>query len=441
MPDRLGREIWQLSVAAFLALVTEPLFLLADAAIIGHLGTDQLAALGIASAVLGSLISLCIFLAYGTTAAVARYVGSGNRRSALAQGVDGIWLAVLLGVLVTAVTLPLTGPIIGVFGPSRAVAGFAAAYLHIALAGAVPMLVMLAAVGVLRGLKDLRTPLIVAVIANLGNIALNVGLVYGAGLGIAGSAWGSLIAQTGAAAATTAAVIRVARRDGAPLAPDLAGIRRAAHTGMPLFLRTLLLRVALLLMTYGAARFGSTELATMQLALTIWSFLAFALDALGIAAQTLVGTSLGEGRPLETRRLAGRLVRWGVVYGAGTGLALLACATVLARVFTSDPAVLDLLPPVLIVAALAQPVAGVVFVLDGVLIGADDGTFLAWAQALVLAVFAPAAVWVIRGEHGLVWLWIAFAGAFMGTRFVLLLARERGRAWLVAHRGALRVDR
>ena len=177
------REILRLAVPAFLALVAEPLFLLADSAIVGHLGTPQLAALGIASAVLGTLVSLCIFLAYGTTASVARQVGAGNTGAALAQGVDGLWLAILIGALATLVVLPLTGPIVGLFGPGDRVADLAATYLRIALLGAVPLLLMLAATGVLRGLQDTRTPLVVAVVGNLANIALNVALVYGVGLG------------------------------------------------------------------------------------------------------------------------------------------------------------------------------------------------------------------------------------------------------------------
>jgi putative MATE family efflux protein len=431
----LGREVWRLSSATFVALVTEPLFLLADSAIVGHLGTAQLAALGVATAVLGTLVSLCIFLAYGTTAAVARYVGAGQRRRALTQGVDGLWLAAVLGALVTAVTWPLTGEVVALFDVGAEVAGQATTYLHVALVGAVPMLLLLAAVGVLRGLSDARTPMVVAVVANLANIVLNLVLVYGPGpfphLGIAGSAWGTLVAQTGAAAAVTAVVVRAARAGGAALRPDLRGIGRAARTGVPLVVRTLLLRAALLVMTYAAARYGDPELATMQLALTIWSFLAFVLDALGISAQTLVGSSLGRGDLPAAQRLAGRLVRWGFAYGLLTGVALLACATVLPGLFTDDPRVRDLLPPVLLVAAAAQPVAGMVFALDGILIGAGDGPFLAWAHALVLAVFAPAAAWAVAAGD-LTWLWVAFGTAFMGGRCVLLLLRERGDGWLVA---------
>jgi putative MATE family efflux protein len=422
------RDILRLAVPAFLALVAEPMFLLADSAVVGHLGTPQLAALGIASAVLGTLVSLCIFLAYGTTASVARQVGAGNSRGALVQGVDGLWLATLIGTLLTIVTWPLSRPIVDLFGPGAAVSGLATTYLRIALLGVVPLLLMLAATGVLRGLQDTRTPLVVAVVGNLANIVLNVVLVYGAGLGIAGSAIGTLVAQLGSAVALVWMVVRAAWRESAPLRPDLPGIRQAGRAGVPLILRTLMLRASLLVMTYAAARLGEDDLATMQLALTVWTFLAFTLDAVAIAAQAITGRHLGAADVTGTRAVTHRMERWGWASGVVTGLALAALSPVLGRLFTSDPAVLDRLLPVLLVAALAQPVAGIVFVLDGVLIGAGDGVYLAWAQLATLVLFAPAA-WLVAG-HGLTWLWAAFAVFFMGGRAVTLLLRARGDHWM-----------
>ena len=422
------REILRLAVPAFLALVAEPLFLLADAAVVGHLGTPQLAALGIATAVLGTLVSLCIFLAYGTTASVARQVGAGNTRGALAQGIDGLWLATLIGIAVTALTLPLVRQLVDLFGPGDRVAELAVTYLRIALLGTVPLLLMLAATGVLRGLQDTRTPLVVAVVGNLANIALNVALVYGAGLGIAGSAYGTLLAQVGSAVALVWVVLRAARREHAPLRPDLPGIRQAGRAGVPLIMRTLMLRAYLLVMTYAAAPLGEADLAAMQLALTIWTFLAFALDAVAIAAQAITGRYLGAADAEGTRAVTQRMERWGWLSGAVTGLALAAVSPVLGRLFTSDDVVLDLLVPVLLVAAIAQPLAGIVFVLDGVLIGAGDAVYLAWAQLVTLALFAPAA-WLVGG-NGLVWLWAAFAVCFMGGRAVTLLLRARGDRWM-----------
>jgi len=429
-PADARHEIVRLAVPAFLALVAEPLFLLADAAIVGHLGTPQLAGLGIASSVLGTLVSLRIFLAYGTTASVARRVGAGDTEGALAQGVDGLWLAALIGVVVTVAVLPVTRTVVAWFGPSADVMAYATAYLHVALLGAAPLLLMLAATGVLRGLQDTRTPLVVAVVGNVANVVLNLALVYGLGLGIAGSALGTLVAQLGSALALVWVVVRAARASGAPLAPDLPGIRAAGRAGVPLLLRTLTLRVSLLVMTYGAARLGSADLAAMQLAMTIWTFLAFVLDAIAIAAQAITGRSLGAGDVAGTRAVTDQMVRYGLVSGFVTGLLLAASAWALGPLFTTDPVVRELLVPVLLVAALTQPVAGVVFVLDGVLIGAGDGRYLAWAGLAVLIVFAPAAWAAVAGPGTLAWLWVAFGVTFMGGRGVVLMARSRGTAWL-----------
>ncbi len=428
------RAIVRLAVPAFLALVAEPLFLLADAVVVGRLGTPQLAGLGIAAVILQTAVGVCIFLAYGTTAGVARRLGAGDLRAALTQGVDGLWLATLLGVVLTLLGLLLAEPLVALFGAAPAVEGYAVDYLRVAVLGIAPLLLMLAATGVLRGLQDTRTPLVVAVAGNLLNIALNVTLVHGAGLGIAGSALGSVIAQVLSAAALVGVVVRGARREGASLRPDAAGVRQAGRAGVPLVVRTLTLRAALLVTTYavslGAAG-GATEIATHHLALTLWGFLAFVLDAIAIAAQALTGKMLGAGDREGTRAVTRRMVWWGVVSGVVTGLGLAALSPVLGALFTTDPEVRSLLVPVLVVAALGQPMAGVVFVLDGVLIGAGDGAYLAWAGSLTLVVYAPVALLVAAAGGGLVWSWVAFAGLFMGGRLVTLLHRERGETWLV----------
>jgi putative MATE family efflux protein len=189
------REILRLAVPAFGALVAEPLFLLADSAIIGHLGTGPLAGLGIAGGVLSTAVGVFVFLAYATTAAVARRYGSGDLRAALAQGIDGMWLAGVLGVITAVVGFVAAPAIVGAFGASSDVLPYAVTYLRWSLPGLPAMLIVLAATGVLRGLQDTRTPLVVAVLGALGNVALNVALVYGAGMGIAGASLGTVIAQ------------------------------------------------------------------------------------------------------------------------------------------------------------------------------------------------------------------------------------------------------
>jgi putative MATE family efflux protein len=447
-PRRLGRanandrEILRLAVPAFLALVAEPLFLLSDAAIVGHLGTAELAGLGIAAAVLQTVIGLCIFLAYGTTASVARHLGAGDRRGALAQGIDGVWLAVGIGVVATVLGVAATEPLVHAFGAGDAVSEQAATYLRIAFLGTTPLLVMLASTGVLRGLQDTRTPLAVAVGGNALNVVLNLLLVYGVGLGIAGSALGSVLAQVASAVALLVVVVRAARREGAPLRPDLPGVRAAAHAAVPLVIRTLTLRAALLVTTY-AVILGATgtrgqevDLATHQLAMTLWTFLAFVLDAIAIAAQAITGRYLGAGDVAGTRTVTSRMVRWGVVAGAVTALLLAVASPVLGALFTDDPAVQDLLVPVLLVAALGQPIAGVVFVLDGVLIGAGDGAYLARGGLVTLAVYAPLALATGLLGAGLVWIRLTFSAVFMGARLAVLLHRARGDAWLVTGIGA-----
>jgi putative MATE family efflux protein len=447
MTTRHDREIVRLALPAFLALVAEPLFLLSDAAIVGHLGTPQLAGLGIAAVVLQTAIGLCVFLAYGTTAGVARHLGAGDRAGALTQGIDGVWLAVVIGMLMTAAGVAATDPLVAAFGVGGDVAEHATTYLRIAFLGTTPLLIMLAATGVLRGLQDTRTPLVVAVAGNGLNIVLNLLLVYGIGsfdgFGIAGSAIGSVLAQVASAAALLAVVVRAARREEASLRPDRAGILAAAHAAIALVVRTITLRAAILLTTYAVATTDpaapgsrTVDIATHQLAMTLWGFLAFVLDAVAIAAQAITGRYLGAGDIATTRAVTRRMIQWGVVSGVVTGVALAAASPWLGGLFSGDAAVQDRLVPVLIVAAVGQPVAGVVFVLDGVLIGAGDGTYLAWAGTAVLVVYAPVVIALGLFGGGLVWIWVSFCAVLMGGRLVALVRRERPDRWLVT--GAVR---
>ncbi|MER5739913.1 MULTISPECIES: MATE family efflux transporter [unclassified Streptomyces] len=427
---RHDREILSLALPAFGALVAEPLFLMVDSAIVGHLGTPQLAGLAIAGALLSTAVSVFVFLAYATTAAVARRVGSGDLAAALRQGIDGIWLALLLGIAVVAVTLPTAPWLVEAFGASDTAAPYATTYLRISLLGIPAMLIVLAATGVLRGLQDTRTPLYVAVGGFAVNGALNVGLVYGAGLGIAGSAWGTVIAQCGMAAAYLVVVVRGARRHGASLRPDASGIRASAQAGVPLLVRTLSLRAALMIATAVAARLGDTEVASHQIILSLWNLMAFALDAIAIAGQAIIGRYLGADDAEGARQVCRRMVLWGVVSGAVLGLLLVLARPLFIPLFTSDPAVQSTLLPALLVVAVSQPVSGVVFVLDGVLMGAGDGPYLAWAMLLTLAVFAPVALLVPVLGGGLTALWWAMT-LMMVVRLGTLWFRMRSGRWIV----------
>jgi putative MATE family efflux protein len=424
------REILRLAVPAFGALVAEPLFLLADSAIVGHLGTAQLAGLGIAGTALTTAVSLCVFLAYGTTAAVARRLGAGDLAGAIRQGVDGMWLALGIGLVLIAAGLPLSSGIVRLLGAEGPVVGYAQTYLQISLAGIPAMLVVLAATGVLRGLQDTRTPLVVAVVAATANVLLNLALVYGAGLGIAGSALGTVLAQMGAAAAFVLVVVRGARSHGVSLRPGRAGVRVAAGTGMALLVRTATLRVVIALATAVAARLGTAEVAAHQVAFAIWTFLALALDAVAIAGQAIVGRYLGAGDVAATRAATRRMIEWSVAAGLLLGAVIAAARPAYIPLFTGDPVVQGLLAGVLLLVAVLQPLNGAIFALDGVLIGAGDGRYLAWAGLLTMLVFLPAAGAVLVFHAGLLALWAALA-LFMLARLVTLVPRARGHAWLV----------
>ena len=427
---RHDREIIALAVPAFGALVAEPLFVMVDSAIVGHLGTPQLAGLGVAAALLMTAVSVFVFLAYATTAAVARRVGAGDLPSAIRQGMDGIWLALLLGAAVVAVALPSAPWLVDVFGASDTAAPYATTYLRISSLGIPAMLVVLAATGVLRGLQDTRTPLYVAIGGFAANGVLNAVLVYGAGLGIAGSAWGTVIAQVGMAAAYLVVVVRGARRHGASLRPDAAGIRASAQAGVPLLVRTLSLRSVLMIATAVAARLGDTDIAAHQIILSLWSLTAFALDAIAIAGQAIIGRYLGANDAKGAREACRRMVQWGIMSGVVLGVLIVVARPLFIPLFTSDESVQDTLLPALLVVALSQPIAGVVFVLDGVLMGAGDGRYLAWAMLLTLAVFAPVALLVPTFGGGLTALWWAMT-LMMTVRLVTLWLRARSGRWIV----------
>ncbi len=425
----------RLAVPALGALVAEPLFQLCDSAIVGHLGAAQLAGLGAAGAALATLVNVCIFLAYGTTSAVARRMGAGDRCGAVQQGIDGMWVAVLLGVAIAAVSVPLAGPIAGAFGASAATTGYAVTYLRISAAGVPAMLLVLAGTGILRGLQDTRVPLAVAAIGAVVNVVLNYLLVFPAGLGIAGSATGTVITQTGMGVAYAAVAVRAARRYGAHLQPDWPGIRASAGASFALLVRTAALRIYLLIAVWIAARSGTAALAAHTVASNLWNTLALALDALAIAAQAIVGHALGAGDVAGARRATVRMCWYGAALGVVVGILVAVARPLYVPLFTPDHQVQLLLSGILLLVAVYQPVSGVVFVLDGVLIGAGDNRFLAVASIATTAVFvicayaARAADGGLPGK-GLTALWLAI-GAFMVARLVALSLRARSPAWTV----------
>ncbi len=430
----LNRDILRLAVPALGSLVAEPLFLMVDAAMVGHLGTVPLAALGIASAVLQTIVGLMVFLAYSTTPAVARRFGAGDTRSAVSAGIDGLWLALGIGALLALAGSLATPTLVDLFGAPAGVAADAVTYLQISMWGLPAMLIVFAATGLLRGLQDTVTPLWIAAVGFGTNALLNYALIYTFGWGIAGSAAGTVLAQWGMVVAYVAVIGRLARRHEASVRPSAEGVRGTARSGGWLLLRTVSLRIALLSTVAVATALGTVELAGWQVAFTIFSAAAFALDALAIAAQALIGKALGEADAPLVRRVLQRTTAWGLWFGILVGATIAALSGVIGLVFTSDPQLARMLQPALLVLAAAQPVSGVVFVWDGVLIGAGDARYLAVAGGINLVPLAPALIALAMlhptGAAGLAWLAAAFFGIYMLARLGTLGWRLRGRAWL-----------
>ncbi len=381
-----------------------------------------------AGAVLSTLVYLCVFLAYATTAAVGRSIGAGDLRGAARQGVDGLWLAGALGTVLAATAAATAPALVDVLGVTPDARPFAITYLRVSAVGLPAMLMVLAATGALRGLLDVRTPLAVAVSGAAANVGLNYVLVYPAGLGIAGSALGTVIAQVGMAVALAGAVVRNARRHGASLRPDATGIRASATASGALFLRTVTLRIHLLAAVAWAGAAGTVALAAHTVAVTVWGFLALTLDAVAIAGQALVARGLGAGDVREVRALARRVTWWGLWSGAATGVLVLGCLPWAPALFSPDLAVRAALSDVLVLVALFQVVAGVTFALDGVLIGAGDHRYLAVTGLGTLAVFLAAGWAAAAVDGGLVGLWWAIGG-YTAVRLAVLAWRVRGTAW------------
>ncbi|MCP1428007.1 putative MATE family efflux protein [Microbacterium foliorum] len=432
----LNREILRLAVPALGALIAEPAFLIVDAALIGHLGTTPLAGLGIAGAVLQTVVGLMVFLAYSTTPAVARLFGAGRPGEAVSVGINGMWLALALGAVLAAAGAVASPWLVSLFGASDAVAAQANDYLVVSMWGLPAMLIVFAATGLLRGMQDTVTPLWIAGLGFGANALLNVVFIYGLGWGIAGSAAGTVVAQWGMVGAYVLVIRRLAATHDASLTVKREGMGSTARSGGWLFLRTVSLRAALLVTVAVATGIGTDELAGWQIVFTIFSAAAFALDALAIAAQALIGKELGAGDQRQVQRVLARTVAWGVWFGVIVGALIAALSGVLGIVFTGDPDIAALVQPALLVLAVAQPIAGVVFVLDGVLMGANDARYLALAGVLNLLPFLPA-LWIIAatgvdGAPGLIWLAVAFFGVYLLARLGTLGWRVRSGRWLTA---------
>ncbi len=430
----VDRDILRLALPSLGALVAQPLFVMVDSAFVARVSTTALAGLGLASIVLTTVVALTVFLAYSTTAAVSRAFGAQRVREAVAHGVDACWLALIIGVSSLVVMLLIGDPVLRLFGPTPAVLEQARIYLHISVFGLPATLAVQAATGLVRGLQKAMIPLVVAVCGAAVNIPLNAVLIFSFELGIAGSAIGTIIAEWGMAIALLILVARGARRHGVSLWPQLGQVASAGRAAVPMFVRTVGLRVVMLTATWVATGLGEVQLAAHQLAMTVFGLFSLALDAMAIAGQALTGRYLGASDTETVHRVTRRLTIWAVGGGTVTGLLCLLTAYVAPALFTPDPAVQESLRVALWVLVACQILAGYVFVLDGVLMGAGDAPYLAKAQTVVALVIVPLTVATrflgLEGPVALGVLWAACMFAFMAARAIALWWRVRTDDWM-----------
>jgi putative MATE family efflux protein len=424
-----NRRIVALAVPAMGALVADPILGLVDTAVAGRLGAEALGALGIGVAVLATVSWVFNFLVYGTTAAVARTVGGGDHRTAGRRVAHAAWAAVALGVVAGIVVAVGARPVLAAMGAVPEVVEPAVVYLRVRAVGIVALLLTYVGHGAFRGVSDTRTPLAIAVAGNLLNAALDVVLVFGFGMGLAGIAWATVVAEFAMAAAFVALI----RRAGLPLLghgrPDRAEVTALVVVSRDLFLRTGALVAGLLAVTAAAARIGTVTVAAHQVIWQVWVLVSFVMDGFAIAAQAMVGTALGARRTEEARETAAVLVRWGTVGGLVAAVLLLALGGWGPRLLTDDAAVLAAVGAAWWLAMGGHAVNGLVFVLDGVFMGAGDFAYLrTWALVGAAAAAAIAQVAATAGAD-LVWMWVAIQ-TMMLIRLGSLLARLRGRVWL-----------
>ena len=432
----LDREIARLAVPALGALVAEPLYVLADTAVVGNLlGTIELAGLSVAGQTLLTLHAIMIFLAYGTTAAVSRLLGAGEHRQAAHQAVQGLWLAAVLGVLLSLIIWAFADPILRLIGETddgnaEAVLEQARTYLLVSLWGVPALLVTLSGVGYLRGLQDTTRPLIVAIVTALFNLVLELILIVALDFEIGASALSTVLAQWLGAAAYLWWIGRDVGSHGVRLTPDIREIFRLCRVGGSLFVRTVALRGSFTVSVAAASRISTEALAAHEIAFQFFIFTALALDSVAIAGQSMMGRFLGAHDEAGAREAGARVLQWGIAVGL-VGLVIFGVgAPFLPDLFTDDAAVVSLATLALIHLALMQPINGVVFALDGILIGAGDLNFLAWAMAGAAAVFIPLALLVPTFGLGLGWLW-GTIWVLMGLRAIGLIWRFRSNRWLL----------
>jgi len=420
-------RIAALALPALVVLAAEPLYVLVDTAVVGHLGRVPLAAVAVGGTLMSVAVWFGTLVAYGTTGRAARRFGAGDRPAAVAEGVQASWLALCTGVLLVLLAQLFAAPLTRTLAPDPAVAEAAAGWLRIASLGIPGLLLAAAGNGWMRGVQDTRRPLWYVLGANLLSAVLCPLLVYPAGWGLTGSAIANVVAQSLSGGLFLRAVVR----ERAPLRPSPAVIVRQLVLGRDLLIRGAAFQACWLSATAVAARFGVAAVGAHQIGLQLWFFCALALDAVAIAAQSLVGAALGAGDDTAARAVARRVTAVGAVAGVGFAALAAAGARVVPGWFTGDPAVHEQAAIVWPWFVGMLPFAGVVYSLDGVLIGAGDVGYLrTMTLAAALFGFLPA-IWLAYAlDWGLSGVWFGLA-LFTLIRLVFLLVRWRGTRWTV----------
>jgi MATE family, multidrug efflux pump len=423
--DERDRRILALAVPALFTLAVEPLYVLVDTAIVGHLGTTPLGGLALSATVLNTMIYLCNFLSFGVTTRVAFETGRGDQRAAARVGVQALWLAAGLGAVLVAVTLLFGHALASALGGNAHVVDAATTYLRISAIGVPAVLVAVAGQGFLRGVADTRTPFAVVLVSNVLNVVLEVAFVYMFHLGIAGSAWGTVIAQLLAAAWFLVLLSRRIIATGATRRPVGAELRTLLGIGRHVVIRTAALLSAFALAASAAAHVGTAALAGHQIAYQMFLLLALTVDALAVAAQALVGSARGAGDDVEHAATSNRLIRLGVIVGAFLTVVVIATSPLVPHLFTGDSRVVHDATIALIGLGLLQVPGAVTFVLDGVLMGASDFGFVKWVTVGALVVYLPFALAVLHWHRlGIVTIWAGLV-VWVTARAALNLWRFR----------------
>jgi putative MATE family efflux protein len=421
-----------LTLSAFLVLAAEPLYLLVDTAVVGHLGARALGALAIGTTLMAVLAIVGTFVEYGTTSRAARWFGSDQRARAVDEGVQASYLAVGIGLAVVVVGQLLARPAVQLLaGSSTELRGPAEHWFRIAVCGMPMVLLVLAGNGWMRGVQLTRAPVVIVLVANGLSAAASPVLVYPCHLGLVGSAWANLGAQI----VGGGLFVRALRREASSLRPDVAVMRAQLVLGRDLIVRAAAFQAAFMVAAGVAARMGAAQIAAHQIGMQLWEFTALLLDSFAIAAQSLVGAALGASNAAVARRLAGQVARWSLAAGTAFAAVYAAGWWVIPRVFTSSPAVWHQAHVLWPWFVLMLPAAGVVFGLDGVLIGAGDVAFMRTLTVVAaLGGFVPVTLAAAHWHWGIGGVWAGLT-AFILVRLVGMVWRARGDRWVVLGTG------